>query len=1654
MPAAEHDILVEIQRLYDLGRFPQAHALGQEHFGALDRWPGPRGGVLAGRLANQLGSSNLSERLHLRTHRRFPGSLGACSARARCVWGWRGAFQAWEWLSGIADDPTQSAVERVDLLTTASDVLASLHDFTQAEERLRVAEELGERAHWVAVSRAHLLEESDRHSEAEQELRRSLTLMPWYRPAVQSLARLLYQREQDDEAITLMRETMDHTHSAAVAAQLAAVLLELRRFEEARQWFDRYAELTPLRDRETDRWLTARRADLAYESGDLAEGMRLGRASESPFHLKVVEAQEQAPADARRVQLDVPFVRQHHLTCAPATLAMLARFWQVDADHLAVADAICYDGTPDHKERGWAEAAGFVVREFTVTWEAAVALIDRGIPFTLTTVETTSAHLQAVVGYDARRRTLLIRDPGTRFCGESRAEPFLADYQPFGPRGMLLVPRAQAERLQALDLPEAGERDLLHALRHGLDRHDRSAAAAALATLEAQAPTSRITLMARRSLAYYDGDQVLAASASAAWHAQFPEHQTIRLIHLDDLPDSSRSERLQRLEEAVAQPASYAIFAIRLAGQLWRDQRHQQRAEQLLRRALRRRGSDAGAMRMLAGIYWDRGERERATAIYRLCACLEITDEDHAQSYFRACRMLRRSDEALEFLRQRAERAAKRSPYPTRTLFWALDQLDRTDEGFRVIEEALTRHGDDGYLLRFLAREQAQVGRYQVAGELLQRAQGRVRRIDWLAAAADLADRRGERAQAISMWEEVLTLEPLYMEAHRYLTRLREEESGRPAAIAQIRAAAARFPHHYRLQVLLVQWLREDGPAMVEPAIRHLVSVHPGDAWAQRELAWCLLRQRQFDEAASASQAAVQIDGLNASNENLRGDLLLARGDLAGAQEAWRSAIRLDADDTYAIDRLIETCGGAVEREQQLRHVQAELERQVTFGDGIESFREHAYGVLSNDTILHTLTSAHAARPDLWQVWSSLITHRLALDHLVEAEQLAVGMCERFPLLPRSWLDRAKTANARGQREAEQAALEQALQLSPSWSFAARRLAELHIEQDQYERAQAVLERAIAHDPLQSVNHIVLARLHLRRGDSASAIASLERAVTLDPGQDQAWNRLRDEAPERAATLARTQTVERSHEARAWFRLGEMLRGERQRDERLAALDRALELNPRFIGATTLKADLLAEAGRLDEALACCTAEIWQGRPPSELRRHAAKIEARHDRRDAALVRLRALVADEPQDGEGWRELAGLEQEAGRHAEAVAAAEQLTRLQPRRAVAWGYLADARQSAGDQVGAKAAFIRAVELDTAYAFAANNLFDLHLADKELVAARTVLGHLQRHDGRGWTLVRAVRLAVAEADQPAACAALEALCLEPDHEWDAVDRAVEAMTKGGMKEALPAFFNRVVEVPQAERRAFYHWASIWVPLQSPKTCAERIEGLPNERALIRTTFSYVSWMADNAPLDHLRAYIARRRDFLRANDECWGTVGYALRHHLLHHEAVAWGDDWRARQGLEGWMLINLADSLRKVGRWQEALAVHQRADAMPHDHHFADHALWLATEAVLIADTATADRFLSQAAPDEDFTRAVLELARIARRYLEPGASAWRTASEIVRLIRSRRATFAVADHHDLRHLISRLAALMGQRSHGLWRVWGGMTRWYASEWRVW
>src|SRR5262249_27249133 len=160
-------------------------------------------------------------------------------------------------------------------------------------------------------------------------------------------------------------------------------------------------------------------------------------------------------------------------------------------------------------------------------------------PFTFTTIDPNNAHLQAIIGYDNRRSTLCVRDPYFRNSGDALAADFLDRYRAHGPRGMMLVPAAEAPRLARRALPDEKVWDAVDKRDGALIRHDRGAAGAVVAQMQADEPDHRLTIEARRRLASYDGNAAENLAAVSALADQFPKNQTWQNAKLSLMRDQS-----------------------------------------------------------------------------------------------------------------------------------------------------------------------------------------------------------------------------------------------------------------------------------------------------------------------------------------------------------------------------------------------------------------------------------------------------------------------------------------------------------------------------------------------------------------------------------------------------------------------------------------------------------------------------------------------------------------------------------------------------------------------------------------------------------------------------------------------------------------------------------------------------------------------------------------------------------------------------------------------------------------------------------------------------------------------------------------------------------------------------------------------------------
>lgn len=1544
------DDLAKVLDLYHQGLYLQAYRLA-ETFGPLRQWTGAPGRVMAGRLAYHLGSPRLAMYMHYRAYREDPEDPEARYYNARALLERRGPLRAWQFLKKCGPMRQGPAEIRSDWLAFHACVLGRLRDFDAAETWLAQAENVCPEHPWTYIERSALLELEDRYEESLAAARLCLERHPWYRPAVQAVAHGLQLLDRDREALELLTESAKRIESGPLVAFLAVLQTELGLYAEARKSYERLAELSPLMDKELSKWVAARRSDAAYYCGDYAEAARFAREVQDPCYDKIAERLAQSPLTGRHVQLDVSFVRQHFQTCVPATLTAIARFWKMPAEHLEVAAAICYDGTPDHRERAWAEEHGWTTREFTISWDSTVALIDRGVPFSLTTAEAGNAHMQGVIGYDSCRGTLIVREPSMRYFNEFMAETLLEKYRSVGPRGMALVPREQAHLLADLDLPDAPLYDQLYQVQRALQVHDRTQAVAVYETMKTAAPDHRLTWQARRVLAMYDADPSELLASIEGLLKLFPEDELLSIGKIACLRElARRDERMALLQTLCERKNSSPIFWRQYAQELMADAREHEQAHRWLRRALRYRPYDGANLATMANLLWDRQRFEEALELYRFAACFEDKDESLARSYFSAARYLKQTEETLRFLQKRFERFGKLSSQPARTLYWAYSQFERLPEALVMLDEAMKLRPNDGELLVFAAESYCNSGKFDRAAELLTKAEGICQRTTWLRTAANLSAIKGELAAALQLWQQVLDVEPLALDANRAVAQLLAETVSRARALDHLEQACERFPHNYALHQLWIGWLREEGAARAEPVIRRLIAIHPVDGWARRELAICLSDQGRHEEAKAELALAYELEPNNTAYFAVLGQLCERTGRMAEAQEAYRQAIRLSVDNDYAIGRLIEICETLATRREALAFVESELIRQVIYGDGLLAYQQHAQYTLEPEELLASLRKALDARPDLWHAWSALIRQLVELGRLEEALELARQATAKFPLLPRLWLDLASVCQAMKDQEGEISALRQALQINPAWGNALRRLAEIYAATDRLEQARTLMEQGIASTPLDPVNHGYLADILWQQGNKEAAVERIQQALRLAPAYEWAWNNLQSWSrelgrPELALQCARQLTEERPNEANSWLWLAKTLDQPSDLGERLHALDRAIALAPHSTDAYDFKAYLLAQSQRYEEALAVCNTLVWDHKPPLTLCGRAAWIEAQRGNLAEAVKQIRSTLEEDPNYYWGWSNLADWLRELNANAEYLAAAEQMVRLAPQNAMVYGYRGEARLRLNDRQGARQDFQRAMEISPGYQFAGLSLFDEQMNGGELDAAARTLEVLKKHANDELVTARVVQLAAQQGDRDTARNALIELTeSKSDTTWP-LDSATAAMTEARWGADVDRVLVKAMESPTVCPCVGAVWARRCIERRE-WNCLDRLEALLQRGEVGKSALrSCLESLARARQRKRVHRLIRRFRKQLASDTQLWGTAGYALASIEAYRDAASWMKDWRNRNDLQPWMLLNLSIALRGTGNDAEAYQAALRAVKLPPDHTTKFHRIWL-------------------------------------------------------------------------------------------------------------
>ncbi|MGI9474870.1 MAG: C39 family peptidase, partial [Rubripirellula sp.] len=592
--------------------------------GSLRDWTGADRTEVAW-IVNELGAPRLSRWHTLKAFRESPEALSVRNAYGGMLADENGPLDALEFVDRFpSPDEGEKAEERLRWLWLKASSYTQLRDFDAAESLLDTMSNIKERPEISLFTRGYWLERQDRYEEALEIIDEAMSIRA-SRSTIGYRAHLLTLLGQDDTAYELLRESDTQKQVASFAWQMSGIAYERRDYQECSRLLERFEDLSPLLERAFGERFTMFRSELARRAGDDESAIRYARRSKSAYGNKIADRLSD-PERRDRVDkiLPVEFVRQHEMTCGPATLAAISKYWKRPAEHLEVAEEICYNGTTAHAERKWAQDNGYTTREFTVTEEATEALIGRDIPFTLVTRGAGYAHLQAVIGYDGRTGMILIRDPFHRVRGAAAADELLESQAAHGPRGMVLVPSDRASLIEDLDLPDTELYDLIHKMDDALIRHDRTEAIQWVEQIGTKAPEHRLHWQSQRQLATYDASEQGSLRAVKKLRALYPDDVSLQMSELASLGNLGRlAERVQRLRELVAKPLPHPLLMLQLAESLAQDGRYRDEAYELLRDAIRKGTSYARSYLELGDLLWSRHDREMALKLYRFAACLE-----------------------------------------------------------------------------------------------------------------------------------------------------------------------------------------------------------------------------------------------------------------------------------------------------------------------------------------------------------------------------------------------------------------------------------------------------------------------------------------------------------------------------------------------------------------------------------------------------------------------------------------------------------------------------------------------------------------------------------------------------------------------------------------------------------------------------------------------------------------------------------------------------------------------------------------------------------------------------------------------------------------------------------------------------------------------
>jgi len=1590
---SQSDIFSELRRLYNKGLYLQALTFGESHWGSWHSWEPCERSIYAGRILSNLGLTRTAQSHMFYTWRNNRSHPRATYYYLRTLSARKGPLKALTVWDNFPPPPDSTPTLKSDWLALKASLYAQYRDWENTDKLLAQANEASPGRFWVRMETAYIQEERDQYQQALNGIE-ALAHEHDYRPAIQYTSHLYELLDRQNDAIALLTPHAEKMECLSLSLQLFYLLKEKKQIDRAEAVLERARTFIAVEEKGLSEEFSVASFNLNYLNGKIDAAIKSLSGTRSQFYKSIRNNLQNYKDDNHAVQLDVPFVRQHHMTCAPATLTAISKFWGKETDHLDIVENICYDGTSNQAERQWANQHGWEVREFKLTADTTCALIDKGIPFALTTVEPGSAHLQAVVGYDQNKGVYLLRDPYHPNTQEMLIKEAGEYYKSSGPRCMVLVPESKRDLLNDIPMQETELYDMNYQLQAYLNEHQREMATTTLELMRRFDPQHRLTLYCERSLARYDANDLKELTHVEALLAQYPEDLNLQEDKSYLLVSLGRHrEQLEFLNEKEKEGQLY--IAQLLAECLRNDQREAKRTEKILRKVLARQPANASALWSLASVIWNNGDRNEAYELYRLCACLEDKKEGYISSYFKAAQYLKKSDQALSTLKKRIEQLGSLSINPHISYFHALSSLSRDHEGIAVLEAAMVQHPKNGELLKILANTYLDNGLVNKAHRIVEVAKCYITEFEWLYLDAKLARRENDISKEKACYVGILKLQPLHYEVIKRLTVLLGDHYGNEKAVKFIESRLALNPNDKQLLELWLSWSESEPVKQQEAKFRHYVDRYPDDTDALLRLAGFLLSRHQLEEAHNVASKARSISPDDSQTHIMLGDIEVSLQNPEAAKACFRKAIEISVDIDGLFNRLLQCSYSNEEKRKDLDYILSELMKQTSFGNGILEYKEVASTLITDVELLGFLEKAVRIRPDLWHTWGALSSHLHAIGRNEIALSVINKAVARFPLVAELLLDRSAIYFTEQKLEQSEADLRTVLKIYPHWIKAIARLVDVLESEGKYNDAAVIIDKAIAYHPNEPMLHGYQADIFWQQGEHERALTHIEKALKNNPSYSWAWQRFRQfsnqlNKQQRPKEFARQLTVEKPTSPLAWTLLAD---NESDLNLRIGYLDKALSLNPTDIDINLNKCNALFSLNMHRDLGEFIHHEKWDGTPPSELITYTAWVHAQFQRYEEAEKIIDGVLQDDPSYYDAWRLRTLWARNCMNYSDAVRFVKECIVLRPHNpdtlTLASEVFVEA-QAAGvdvDETAISEHLRKSVISNPRDQYNALTWLDHLLEKKDLSTLDEAISIIIFDENNIYYIVRLLKIALLkEKTEEALQLFKKVLSAAEDNDWLFMN-SYQAMVNNGLNEKIKALLDEATRNTSRNPLVGKLWMQYCIDFEKEeKQQLSYLDMVSHNKAALSCAINHIIQPDNYSELTN--KVISRFKKHIQETPDLWSLVVLFLVKSEEWSKLLKWcNNDWQ-REDNNAWAVYLYSYGLRLKMKWPLAEKVNEYALSLPEDDYYDRILLWSIIDQTLQYDQPFAqDDFFriryDELAPVEKYAYYLLNAVQLAQ-----------------------------------------------------------------------